>query len=86
MVENLKKRLGSCEFWEILNKIFNRGKAFITSSYKKARLFAMNIVVNYRLNGKSDPLPDFYHAKHKLCKTSVTTREVSRFIKGLDSK
>lgn len=58
-VENKKKRLGSFEFWEILNKIFNRGKAFITSSYKKARLFAMNIVVNYRLDSKSDPLPDF---------------------------
>lgn len=56
-----------------------------------ARLFAINFTSNSTLDSKLDdkghPLPDFsLLMKYKLCDMSITTRNVSRFIKNLDSK
>lgn len=56
-----------------------------------ARLFAINFTYNSTLDCKLDynghSLPDFpLLMKYKLCNRSITTRDVSRFIKILDSK
>lgn len=52
----------------------------------KVRPFAMNFASNSRLTDKDHPLPDVsYLTEYKLRDISISAREASRFIKGLDS-
>lgn len=63
-----RKRLGSCEFRKLLDKILEtKGLCrlllnvpeVMTSSYDKARLFTMNFASNSTLDNKDQPLPVF---------------------------
>lgn len=63
------KKLSSCVFWKISNKILNRGILPVPSSINdpevissvsdKAKIFAMNVASNSMLDDKGHLLPDF---------------------------
>lgn len=74
-VEN--KKLGSLQFWKIVNAILNRGKPsvpsiingpeVISSLPDKAKLLAMNFAANTMLDDKDHSLPNFPHLKLIKC-------------------
>ena len=93
---SLSKKLGSCDFWRIANRVFNKSKFattglfndpdMLSSATDKAKLFAKNFSKNSSINGSCISLPVFpSRANLILNNISVTPRMVKKVITNLDS-
>ena len=90
------QKLGSRDFWRIVNNVLNKGKSAIpplfndpevlSSTSDKAKLFAKNISKNSTLDDSSISLPVFLSSINlKLHNISVTGKMVKKVITNLDS-
>ena len=65
----IPQKLGSCDFWQIVNSVLNKGKSAITSLFNapevlssasdKTKLFAESFSKNSNLDGSGISLPVF---------------------------
>ena len=89
------QKLGSCDFWQIANSVFNRGKSAIppllyglevlSSASDKATLFAENFSMNSNLDDSGISLPVFPSRTNlKLHNISVTPKMVKKVAMNLD--
>ena len=87
-------KLGSQDFWRIVNSVLNKGKPAIYTSpiqqargvaYDKAKLFAKKSSKNSHLDGLGISLPVFPSITYlKLHNISVTPKTVKKVITNLD--
>lgn len=80
------------EFWLIIKKVLNREKSSVLTilpeviSSDKFKLFVMIFTSNSPLNNQGNLLLDFPPlTSHKLCDLTLSSREVFRHIKNLNS-
>ena len=88
------QKLGSWDFWWVVNSVINKGKSTITplfngpevfsSASDKAELFAKIFSKNPNLDDSGISLPVPYGTNLKLHNTSVTPKMVKKFIMNLD--
>ena len=88
-------KLGPCDFWQIDNSVFNKGKSampplfnsseVLSSASDKAKLFAENFSKNSNLDGSGISLPVFPSGTNlKLHNISVTPKMVKKVIMNLN--
>ena len=86
---------GSCDFWQIVNSILNKGKSamhplcnrpeVLFSASDKAKCFAENLSKNSNLDHSGISIPVFRSRTHlKLHNISVTPKMVNKVIMNLD--
>ena len=89
------QKLDSCDFWQISNSIFNKGKSAIpplfnspevlSSASTKAKLFAKIFSMNSNLDDSGISLPFFPSRTNlKLHNISVTPKMVRKVVMNLD--
>ena len=89
------QKLGFCDFWQIANSVFNKGKSAIPSLFNepevlssasdKAKLFAENFSLNSNLDDSGVSLPVFpFRTNLKLHNISVTSKMVTKVVMNLD--
>ena len=90
------QKLGSWDFWQIVNSVLNKGKSAIpplfnrpevlSSASDKAKLFAKNFSKNSNLDDSGISLPVFLSRTNlKLHTISITPKMVKKVITNLDS-
>ena len=88
------QKLGSCDFWGIVNSVLNKGKSAIpplfngkkvlSSAFDKAKLFAENFSMNSNLDDSGISLPVFPSRTNlKLHNISVTPKMVRKVVMNL---
>ena len=89
------QKLGSCDFWQIANSVFNKGKSAVpplfngpevlSSASDKAKLFAENFSLNSNLDDSGVSLPVVPSRTNlKLHNISVTPKMVRKVVMNLD--
>ena len=88
------QKLGSQDFWQIVNSVLHKGKSIhplfncwkLLSSYDEAKWFAKNVSNNFNVDDSGISLPVFCSRTNlKLHNISVTRKMVTKVITNLDS-